>query len=182
MAKISINLLPPEIVARELKKANFYKIQFVGITVILTMIFLASLTVALRILQSQNITEVQAKLTQTQQQVVDLKSTQASLFLLKNRLAVIDQYLGVSSKQSSIYKLIDQLIPPSVAINAITINKAGEAVLMASVPDASSLDRLMDNLTVKENNEGKISQVSIESLNRGRDGFYRISFKIKPGS
>ncbi|MDO8576940.1 MAG: hypothetical protein Q7R82_01215 [Candidatus Daviesbacteria bacterium] len=180
MAKILINLLPSEIIVRELKKAKFYKIQLTGIVVILTMIFLASLTVALRILQSHNITEVQAQLTQTEQKVSDLKSTQASLFLLKDRLAVIDEYLGVSSKQSAVYKLLDKLIPSTIVINAITVNKADGVVLLALAPDSVSLDNLMNNLTTKEKNEGNISQVSVESLNRGKDGFYRISFKIKP--
>ncbi len=180
MAKISINLLPSEIIVRELKKAKFYKIQLTGIVVILTMIFLASLTVALRILQSHNITEVQAQFNQTEQKVSDLKSTQASLFLLKDRLAVIDKYLGVSSKQSAVYKLLDKLIPSTVIINAITVNKSNEVVLLALAPDSVSLDNLMNNLTTKEKNEGNISQVSVESLNRGKDGFYRISFKIKP--
>ncbi|MBI2196745.1 hypothetical protein HYU45_04025 [Candidatus Daviesbacteria bacterium] len=179
MAKISINLLPPEIIALEIKKTKFYKIQFAGVAVILVLVFLASLTVALRILQSRNISEVQAKLSQTEQKVSDLKSTQASLLLLKNRLAVIDKYLGVPSKQSAVYELIDKLIPSTVAINAITIDKADEVVLLALVPDAGSLDRLVSNLTDKESNDGRIAQVSVESLNRGKDGFYRISFKIK---
>lgn len=178
--RISINLLPPEITKRELKQANFYKIQFAGIAVILTMIFLASLTVALRILQSRNIDVVQKNLDQAQQRVTDLKSTQVSLFLLKNRLSIIDKYWGISSAQSSTYQLIDKLIPSSIAINAITIDKAGEAILTALVPDAVGLDNLVDSLTVNENNEGKISQVSIESLSRDKDSFYRISFKIKP--
>lgn len=177
--KISINLLPPEIITKELKKANFYKIQFAGIVVILTMVFLASLTVALRILQSRNITVVQANLTQTQQRVSDLKDTQAALFLLKNRLTVIDQYLGVSSKQSSMYKLINKLVPSSVTINAMTIDKAGDVLLLALVPDPVSLDDLINELTAKENNEEKINQVGVESLNRGRDGYYRMSLKIK---
>lgn len=180
MARISINLLPPEIITRELKKANFYKIQFAGIVVILTFVFLASLTVALRILQSRHISEIQAKLTQTQQRVSDLKSTQASLLLLKDRLTVIDQYLGVPSKQASIYKLIDKLISSSVTISAMTINKAGDVVLLVLVPDAPSLDDLIGKLTTKDNNEEKISQVGVESINRGRDGFYRMSLKIKP--
>lgn len=180
MAKISINLLPPEITTQELKKANFYKIQFAGIVVILVMVFLASLTAALRILQSRNITEVQAKLDQTKQRIVDLKGTQASLTVLKSRLTVINQYLGISSKQTSLYRLVDRLIPSSVAVNVVTIDKSGEAVLVAVVPDSLSMDNLIHNLTTKEKNDGKISQVSIESLNRGRDGLYRISFKIRP--
>ncbi len=178
--KISINLLPAEIIAQEFKKAKFYKIQFVGVAIILIMIFLASLTVALRILQSHNITVVQAKLNQTEQKAVDLKDTQASLFLLKNRLSIIDQYAGVSSKQSAMYRLLDKLIPQNVFISAITINKVDETILLASVPDAVSLDILMNNLILKENNEDLISKVSIESFNRGKDGFYRISLKISP--
>lgn len=178
--KISINLLPPEIIAKELKRASFYRIQLAGIAVILTTIFLASLTGALRILQSHNITVIEAKLAQAEQRASDLKDTQASLMLLKNRLTVIDRYLGVASNQSSMYKLIEQLVPPAVVINEISIGKDGKIVLLAFVPDSLSLDDLIDRLTLKENNEDKISQVSVESLNRGRDGFYRISLKIKP--
>lgn len=178
--KISINLLPTEIIAQELKRAKFYKIQFIGVAIILVMIFLASLTVALRILQSHNITVVQAQLNQTEQKAVDLKDTQASLILLKNRLSIIDQYAGVSSKQAAMYSLLDKLIPQTVSINAITINKANETVLIALAPDATTLDILINNLTLKETNENLISKVSIESLNRGKDGNYRISLKISP--
>lgn len=180
MAKISINLLPPEIITKELKKANFYKIQLAGVVVILTMVFLSSLIVALRILQSRNITEAQAKLNQTQQTISGLKDTQAALFLLKDRLAVIYKYLGVSSDQSTMYKLINELIPANIVINAITVDRRGEVVLQTVVPDSASLDNLMNQLTINENNTGKISQVGLESLSRGRDGFYRVSLKIKP--
>ncbi len=180
MAKISINLLPPEIMVEELKNAKFYRIQFIGIAIVLAMVFLASLTVALGILQSHSLAVIQATLAQEEQKVSDLKDTQTYLFFLKNRLDVINQYLGTSSAQSSMYKLLDKLIPTSALINAITIDKAGGVILLATVPDALVLDDLVSNLTTQETNEGKISQVSIETLNRGRDGFYRISLKIKP--
>lgn len=177
--RIAINLLPPEIRAQEVKKAKFYKIQFAGVTVILVMVFLSSLTVVLRILQSRNIAEVEANLNQIQQRVSDLKDTEASAFLLKNRLMVINQYLGVSSKQSSMYKLVDKLIPPSVIVNAVNVDKKGDTVFLAVAPDPLSLDILIESLISKESNEDKISNISLESLNRGRDGFYRISFTIK---
>lgn len=179
MAKISINLLPPEILAEQIKGSKFYKIQLIGIAVILLLIFLSSLTVALRILQSHNISEVQAKVDAAQQQISGLRSTEASLLLLKNRLAIIDQYLGVPSKQSSIYTLLDKLISSSVAINSMTIDKTGDAVLLVSAPNSDNLESLVESLTIKESNEDKISQVSIDSLNRGRDGLYRVSLKIK---
>lgn len=179
MAKISINLLPPEILAEQIKGSKFYKVQLIGITIILMMVFLSSLTVALRILQNKNIVMAQAEVDAVSQQVSGFRSTEASLLLLKNRLAIIDQYLGVQSKQSSMYLLIDKLISESVAINSITIDKTGEAVLLVSAPASDNLDSLVSNLTTKESNEDKISQISIDSLNRGRDGFYRVSLKIK---
>lgn len=178
--KISINLLPSEDIAKEVKRIKFYKIQFIGIIIILLMVFLTSLTVTLRILQNRYITRYQVKVTAAEKQVSDLKKTQVSLLLLKDRLKVIDEYLGVSSKQSSMYQLMDKLIPQSVAISAISVDQAGKVVLVALVQDSISLDALISNLTNQETNENKISQVSVESLNRGRDGFYRISFTVKP--
>src|SRR3989338_7939264 len=179
MAKISINLLPPEILAEQIKGSRFYKIQLIGITVILMMVFLLSLTVVLRILQNRSIVMAQVEMDAVLQQVSGLKSTEASLYILKNRLAVISKYLGVSSKQSSMYKLIDEMIPSSAALNAVNVDKEGGVVLLLSVFDSDSLDTLITNLSQKESNEDKIDQVSIDSLNRGRDGIYRISLKIK---
>lgn len=179
MAKISINLLPPEIKADERKKAKFYKVQFSGVVIILVMVFLASLTVALRILQSRRITEVQAKLSQSERRVSDLKATQGTLFILKDRLTTINQYLGVSSKQTSSYRLIEALLPSSVIINSVSIDKTGEVTLLAILPDSTTLDNMINNLITKETNEGKIGQVSVDSLNRGRDGLFRTSLKMR---
>ena len=180
MARISINLLPKGFLTQELQSSKFYKVQAIGVATVLGMSFLVSLTVALRILQSNNIVPVQARLTEAEQRVSDLKSTQASLVLLKDRLEVINQYLGIPSKQTSMYDLIDRLVPSSVLINAITIDKSGEAVILASLPDSQTLDNLITSLTGSGNNQELVKEVSIESLNRARDGLYRISLKIKP--
>lgn len=180
MAKISINLLPPEFMAEGLKAGKFYKIQAIGVAIILGMSFLASLIIALRILQSHNIVLVQARFTEVQQRVSDLKSTQASLVLLQDRLKIIDQYLGIPSEQTSMYKLIDKLIPLSISVNGLTVDRNGETVLVASVADSESLDKLIEGLTTKESNQDIVKEVSLESLNRGRDGVYRVSLKIKP--
>lgn len=177
--KITVNLLPPEVAAQEIKRATFYKVQTIGVMMIMAVVFLTSVTVALRILQSHNIQAIQATLAVEEQKVSDLKSTQASLLVLKDRLEVLNQYFKISSKQTSNYNLIEKLIPASVVINGINIDKSGEIVFSALVPDSIDLDTLVSNLTNKETNEDRISQVSIESLNRGRDGNYRISFKLK---
>lgn len=180
MTKISINLLPPEIITEQSKNTNFYKIQFFGVLIILVLIFLTSLTLALQILQNRNIVAAQAMLSESEQKVTGLQKTQVSLFILKNRLAVISQYLGVASKQSSTYKLINKLIPTSVVVSSVSVDKGGAVVLLALIPDRESLEQMLNNLTDKERNEDQFNQVALEALNRSKDGVYRISMRIKP--
>lgn len=175
--KISINLLPPEIIVQERSKQNFYRIQFIGVVVILILVFLTSLTFALQILQSRNIGSVSAMVSQSEQKVSNLKNTQASLILLKDRLSVINQYLGVPSKQSSLFNLVEKLAPPSFVINNVTVDKAGTVVLLVISPDSESLDNFIKNIS--EEGKDQISGVSIDALNRGRDGYYRLSLKMK---
>lgn len=179
MTKISINLLPAEFKIEQIKRAKFYKIQTVGVAVILLLVFLSSLTVALRILQAQQISRSQVKLSQTEQKISDLKDTQASLLLLKNRLAAINQYLGSSSKQAQMFNLINGLLPISVSVSSIAVDKDGGVLVLAITRDSNSLDETIGNLISQEKNQDKISQVSVESLGRGKDGIYRLSFKIK---
>lgn len=180
MTKISINLLPAEMLVEKTKNTNFYKIQFLGVSVILVLIFLTSLTLALQILQNRNITTAQAKLKDSEERASGLVDTQTSLFILKNRLNVIGQYLGISSKQSSIYALLNKLIPSQATINAISVDKSGSAIILALLSDRENLELLLNNLADKEKNEDKFSEVGIDSLNRGKDGIFRISLKIKP--
>lgn len=176
---IDINLLPAEFRTEEIKRAKFLRIQTLGMSVILLMIFLTSLTLALRILQSQRISQIQANLTQSEQKISSLKTTQASLLLLKDRLTTISQYLEIPSRQSQSYTLITQLFPSGVSINSISVDNAAEATILALAPDSSTLDSLITNLTQKDINQDKISRIEFESINRGIQGFYRLNLRVR---
>lgn len=178
MSQIAINLLPAEFREQELKKTKFYKLQSVGIGIIMLMVFLSSLTVALRVLQSQNISQIQKQVAASEQKISDLKTTQGSIILLKDRLTAINQYLGNPSEQSQMYKLVSDLLPSGVSISSVSVGKAGDILLFVSTKDSSTLDQFITNLTSKEKNQDKISQVSLETLSRGRDEIYRVNFKI----
>lgn len=180
MPKVSINLLPSEFRIEELKRARFYKIQAVGIAVIIIMVILASMAVALRILQSQYLVKIQTRLETAEERVLALKDIQGSLLLLKNRLTVVNKYLETPSERVLMYKLIQRLLPASVSINSISIGREGEILVLAQAADGSALDQIFTNLTFKETNEDKIKEVSLENLSRGRDGVYRVNFKVKP--
>lgn len=179
MEKISINLLPLEYATEEIKRAKFYKVQLLGVVAILLVVFFTSLAVALRILQSQNIREVQTTLSQEEERVSRLKDRQTSLLVIKNRLSTINQYLGVTSKQVSTFNLLNQLLPPQLAISSLSVNRSGDAFIVALAADNLTLDNLVSNLISKDDKSQKISQMSIDTLTRGRDGIYRISFKLK---
>lgn len=178
--KIAINLLPIEFTQAEVKRSKFIKIQTIGVAVILLMVFLSSLSVALVILQSQSINSVQVQVSASEQKISDLKDKQVSLLLIKNRLAIINQYLGNSSKQVTMLILLDKLLPPVIAINSTTIGKDGGISILALIPDSMTLDNIINNLTDKTQNEGQIKEISIDSISRGKDGVYRVSLKIKP--
>ncbi len=178
--KIAINLLPIEFTQAEVKRSKFLKVQTIGVAVILLMVFLSSLSVALRILQSQSIKNVQTQVSASEQKISGLKDRQVSLLLIKNRLSVINQYLGNSSKQTTMFILLDKLLPPGVSISSTTIDKSGQISLLTLIPNSLTLDTMINNLTDKTQNQGQISQVSIDSISRGKDGVYRVSLKIKP--
>lgn len=173
MEKISINLLPEDFRAEEVRKTKFYKIQAIGVGIIMVMIFLSSLTVALRILQSQNIEVVQAQVSQSEQRVIDLKDRQTSLTILKDRLVVINQYVGKPSPQAASFRAIEKLLPPSLVVTALAVTKTGEVLIVGLISDAISLDNFITDLTT-------IGSLSIENLTRSRDTLYRVSLKIKP--
>ncbi len=179
MAKVNINLLPQEFTAYQAKKSKFLKVQAIGIAAILLVTFLSSLTIALRILQTQSIKVAQLNVNAEEDRVGNLRDKQASLLLLKNRLTIIDQYLGLPSPQSSAFRRINDLLSPSLIISSESIDRSGEVSILAVVPNSQILDDLISSLTTKELNGGKIEKVSIDSLNRGREGSYRISFKVK---
>lgn len=181
MRKIAIDLLPQEFRAEGVKRAKFYKIQTIGVGTILILTFLASLTIALRVLQSQEIQQIKNKLDLSEQKVTGLKNTQSSLFLLKNRLTTINQYLGVPSNKVSMFDTIEKLLPESISISSFSIDRSGSVLILGTAPDGDSIDNLVSALTSGAGgDQAKISQITVENLSRGRDGLYRFSLKVKP--
>lgn len=177
--KLSIDLLPLEFKEEELKNTKFYKIQLIGIMIILVMFFLSSLTVSLRILQNQNMQRLQNNLSVTEQRITDLKSTQAAIFILKDRLATINQYLDSPSEPNKVYRIVSKLLPPSATINTFSVDRNAQVSLTITITDNNVIDTVLENLMNKEKNEGKIETVTVESINRGRDGVYRLALRIK---
>lgn len=178
--RIAINLLPEEFKVAELKRTKFYKIQTIGLATLMLMVFLSSLTVALRVLQSQNLKQIQNKVVAAEQKITDLKDIQGSLLLLTNRLTAINQYLDNPSKQVQMYSLVAETLPKFVSISSISVSSTGEILVLGVAKDGDSLDKAITDLTLSEVSKDKIGQLAVDGISRGREGIYRLTFKIKP--
>lgn len=175
---MNINLLPLSYKQVQTQNSKFYKIQSASIYLLLTLIFLTSLTVAFRILQSQQIKAAEVSLQQFSTQVSSQKSKEAGLLILKNRLDAIDQISALPSRQRSLYNLVNQLIPPTLTLSFVSVDGNGNMTISLVAPNFSALDTLLGVLTSPGRSEGLIGKVSLESFSRSRDGLYRASLKI----
>lgn len=178
--KLTINLLPIEFTNTQKESDRFQKIQAICSYFILTLILAASLVVALRIFQSQQIKLAQANLDQNSQKVTKLKPTEESLVILKNRLSAIDKLTSLPSKQRAVYNLVSQLIPNSISISSVAVDSSGNMLLSLTSSGFEQIDALINALTSPVQNENRISQVSIDSFSRSRDALYRVNLKITP--
>jgi len=178
MTFISINLLPPEFTRRAIHEKRFLRIQFLGIAVLLSLVFLTSLLTSLRVLQHQNIAQAQTKLSDLEKQVLDLKGAEAKVTVLKNRLDTISRIKELPSKQLAVYGLIFSLLPQGAVLSSLTVDQNGVNLSLATA-DSSIIDSLIGTLSVSEKNRNLVDQVSIDNLTRSRDGIYRLTLIIK---
>ena len=179
MPLISINLLPEEFIVEQTKKLKFFRVQSISIAILLLTFFLASLTVALRILQSQRISQVQGKLTEAENHISGYKSVEDNVVLLKNRVGSISQYLGVPSKNTQIYDFIEKSIPPEISINTLTIDMSGDAFLTLLLSDSYLMDSIIEGLFLAIDEKIKVEEIEVGGLSRGKDNLYRLTLKLK---
>lgn len=177
---IKINLLPSEFLIAEREYQNFRKIQLICVLVILSLIFLSSMTIALRVLQSQRIVSANEQLDQLTSKITADKSKEAQLLILKNRIDLLQKISESPSKQKALYNLVNQLIPKEVLVSDMSVDNSGNIGLSLVVLQTGYFENMLDNLTSKEKNEGKIKTIEIETLTRTRDGVYRANIKVKP--
>lgn len=178
MAGISINLLPAQFKIDQKAQRKFQLVQTISIIVLLLLIFISSVSIAIRILQSKDLEVLKQEVKVSQDRVSSLKDKEASVFVLKNRLNMIGEITKAPSKNNSlIYNTILSLIPPNVSISSISLDRSGTVVTSTITPDLKTLELMIESMTSKSSFE-IISKIDFESLSRGRDGTYRANLKI----
>ena len=179
MEKITINLLPKEYVIGQHEQEKFNKIQLFGIFTILMLIFLSSATIALRVIQSKDVAGVEEKVGQVEAKVKTYQNAQDVLSVLKNRTAAINSILLAPSKQTSLYRLIQNLTPPAVDVSSISVDSSGGISLSFTAYNLDDFDGMITNLSDFKKNEGRLGELSMDSFTRNPDGVFRVGVRIK---
>lgn len=179
MAGISINLLPASSRINQKVQKKFQVVQTASITVLLILVFLTSLVTALRILQSQGVSNLKQQSKLQEEKVTLLKDKEAQVAILKNRLSLINKInKGSAEDNSVVYRRVLGYIPEGVELSTISVDRGGDVVTSILAPDTKTLEIVLANLTSDEAFEG-ISRIDIDSLSRARDGSYRAILKIQ---
>ena len=179
MEKVAINLLPQEFSQKQSELKKLRSIQAASALIILLMIFLASVTLALRIIQLREFQRVEVKAKEAESEVSELKDTEASLTILKNRVDIIRQIKNFPSKTATLFDEALKLIPAEILVSSSSVDRNGIILLSTISPSSGSLGKLLGNILGTEKSE-LFKKVEIESLSSGRDGVYRANFKILP--
>lgn len=179
MQKIAINLLPQEIQNKQLTEKRFFKIQAISVSIVLFLAFLASTAVALGVLQSRSIQQAQASVEELEEVVSSLQDKESSLVVLKDRLTTIQKLKEKPSKQRTIYNIVNSLIPATSSVTSFSVDRSGNLILAIIFPDVTNFDAFLNDLISKEKTEGIVTKVTLESLNRSREGNLRTSLTIK---
>lgn len=177
--RLSINLLPSESDEIKRRKRNLRAIQTISTFALLLVVFFASVIVALRILQLQSIKNAASLAKSAEERTLRVQEKETSLVKLKSRLDTISSLLEEQSKQSIYYSLAEKLLPPTVTVSSISVDRLGVVTTSVVIPDSTSLDALFLNLG-NEVVYDSLAKIELESLSRSRDGFFRANLKMVP--
>ncbi len=178
MAGISVNLLPAEVrvLEKNLKKRS--KLFRISAGVVLFMIILTAGIFIFRIIQGQLLTRTNQDLQSAQSQVASLKKQEGLAVYLKLRLSSIEGLKGQPSAQSQAYNLVAALIPSNMNILLLSVDKVKSVELSTQSPDSATLGKFFDNLVNPQVNQGKISKVQVDDLNKNGSSGYKVDLTI----
>lgn len=180
MSGLAINLLPQDVLLAQEHRAKLSLINKISVGVLVLLTFFTSATVALRIAQRSDLTQTQSNLVYAQDKVESFKSKEEQLVILKQRMAVMQNLIGLDSKKKALFNLILYLTPVDMQVTDVTINTKGIISLSVSSSNLASVQNLITNLGSKNKNSDLISKIDLNSFSSGRDGVYYMTLNITP--
>lgn len=183
MDKIKINLIPPEIKERVKKEAKRSLIIRISIGLLGLLIVFTSGILAVTIIQNASLGNLNRQIDQDKSRINSLNQREAVVSFLKNRVDSINQFTGNRYQQGEVFELISSLFPNGVNLSTMQIDATSKILIQGDTESTVALQNFFDNLTDPTLNDGKIANVSVESLNRAANGRIRfdLSVNLKEG-
>lgn len=178
MDKISINLLPPELL--NVKRTNAHKSLLfkASIGILVIMIGVTGSLLFVNLIQNQALSQATEQNQEAHQQLDSLSSQQSAIFSLKQRLGTIDILIATTSATEQTFNLISSLLPADISVDSINIDKKNGITLSVKANDSTSFNTLVNNLTDPAINHGQITQATLNSLSLKGDLIYHAEIAI----
>lgn len=181
MSKISINLLPSDLIIHEIEEKK-RSVKITICIVAITIFIMLSLTLLfLRFLQNQDAQGVNNSLNSTTSIVKSLKSEESALTALRNRLDIINQILKNESLEVTAYSTLLSLTASQVSITGFTIDKKGKVLVSLESSSIRRLQQVLDKLSDPPQTNSRISNLIVDGISKTRTDLYKadvtLSFK-----
>lgn len=178
VSKMSINLLPQEILAERRQGSKLSILNKLSIGLLVLMVFLSSSTVALKLSQNKQLQTTQDNLVHAQTAANSLQPRAVQVASLKQRLGTVQSLEGKDAKIKAIFNLIAALTPADIRVADLNVDANGQMTMAATTQSLSSFGTLIAALKDKGKTSGLIAKVELDGLSIGRDSTYRFGLKI----
>lgn len=176
---ISINLLPKQEAEIVEKQRKFKKVQIVGTMIIGLLLVLVSTAFGLVIFQNSRLKQSENNLSQAKKAVEQSKTKEVSILVLKDRIKEIQRLKSEPAKPALVLEMVYKLVPQSVTLSIISIDKNSHANLVLTSSDTEAVDNLLSDLLDQQKNEDLVKSVTLDNFSRGKEGTYRVALKLK---
>ncbi len=178
MSKISINLLPHEVLLERLQSSKTILINRISIGVLIIVIIVTAIILILKISQNREVEQVNNQTKVAEDKVIAEKSKEETVYALKNRLNSIQSLFNSDKKVKDMFNLVVFLTPPKVILYDFAVDKNGTVVASFRSNSLSAISTLFDDLGNKEKNSNLISKIDLDGISLGKESTYRFSLRI----
>lgn len=179
MSKLSINLLPQEVLLLEKSARQKALTTRICIAILSVFVVLSLGLIILRLFQTNEVTKTETQLSAALLRVKQDEEKENVLLFLKQRINLISKILQEGKPHIQAYNLILSLSPPSIRFASINIDKNGNINISASSSDTKDLKLFFDNLVDPEKTGNKISEVVLEGVGKTSASDYRFDLVFK---
>lgn len=178
MDKLSINLLPEDILEEERKQIKIPWLNSVTIGALLLTVGVTVSVFIFSVAQNRAFARLNDQVKEARDKVASFRETESLVLVLKSRLNKISSLSPHESVYTQSYNLITSLVTSEIEVTGFSVDKSGKILLGVSFQDPSRLQPFFANLTDPARNEGKIKSVRIDGLSKGRTGNIKMDLII----